>query len=54
MYMVPSDDLRSLDKDEFFDVYRHFKPGSSREEYDADWAEFQTYKAEFLAKKAVQ
>lgn len=42
---MPSDEpLTSLDIDEFFDVYRQFRPDDSREEYEKAWEEFQSFK----------
>jgi hypothetical protein len=43
-----------LTRDEFFDVYREFRPLATREEFDREWDEFQRFKAERLAKKALQ
>ena len=43
-----------LDKNEFFDVYRQFKPDSTREEYEAEWEEFQRLKRELQRKREIQ
>ena len=43
-----------LNRDEFFDVYREFKPEATREEFEREWAEFQRLKAAYLAKRKVQ
>lgn len=43
-----------LNKDEFFDVYRFFRPSATREEYEREWDEFQRLKAEHLAKRNLQ
>ena len=34
-----------FDKDEWFDVARKFKPELTREEFEAEWEEFQRQKA---------
>ncbi len=47
-------DLRGLDADEFYDVYRLFRPDASREEFQGDWDKFQALKSEYLAKNNVQ
>jgi hypothetical protein len=43
-----------LTADEFFDVYRLFKPEATREEYEREWAEFQRHKTEYLKKRSLQ
>ncbi len=47
-------DLRSLTADEFYDVYRMFKPDATREEFDKYWEEFQELKSEYLKRKGLQ
>jgi len=51
---MAQDDLRELDKNEFYDVYRQFRPDADREEYEREWEEFQRFKAEHERKKALQ
>jgi hypothetical protein len=46
-------DLSGLTADEFYDVYRLFRPGATREEFEKEWAEFQRLKAEHPAKKSL-
>jgi len=46
--------LTSLDKNEFFDVYRQFRPNTSREEFERDWLDFQTAKAAHEASLGIQ
>lgn len=36
--------LDEHDADEWFEIARRLKPGLMREEFDADWAEFQDLK----------
>lgn len=43
----------SLDENEFFDVYRQFFPNATRAEFAEEWAKFQQFKAEYLAKRSV-
>ncbi len=43
-----------LTKDEFYDVYRQFRPDADRTEYEAEWAEFQRLKAEHLNQMEIQ
>lgn len=43
-----------LNRDEFFDVYRQFKPDADREEYEREGEVFQALKAKHLAMKQVQ
>jgi hypothetical protein len=40
----PRVNLHELDADEFYDVYRTFKPDATRAEFERDWAEFQRVK----------
>ena len=42
--MPDSVKLNELDKNEWYDVYRQFKPEATREEFERDWAEFQQAK----------
>ena len=44
----------SLTADEWFDVYRQFRPQATREEFDQAWREFQRLKAERQRRKVVQ
>lgn len=37
--------LNELTKDEFWDVARRLRPDLTREQFDADWEEFQAAKA---------
>jgi hypothetical protein len=46
--------LRQLDKNEWYDVYRIFFPDASRSELDREWDIFQKFKAEHLRKRKVQ
>ena len=46
--------MSELTADEFYDVFRQFRPDATREEFDAEWAEFQRLKAEFLRKRTIQ
>lgn len=46
--------LHLLDKDEFFDVYRVFRPDASREEYELEWAMFQEFKRAIQRARAKQ
>ncbi len=48
------DNLNELDESEFFDVYREFRPSASREEFSAEWAAFQRFKAAFMERLLVQ
>lgn len=41
---TPDVKLNEMDSDEWFDVCRSFKPGLTREDFDAMWAEFQELK----------
>lgn len=43
-----------MDINEFYDVYRIFKPLATREEYERDWNEFQIAKAEHLKQRGIQ
>ncbi len=43
-----------MNKDEWFDVYRIFKPDASMEEYDRDWEEFQAMKRQHESKMRLQ
>lgn len=43
-----------MTKDEFYDVYRQFKPEATREEYEQDWREFQAAKFEYQRKRSLQ
>lgn len=43
-----------LDKSEWFDVYRTFRPDATQEEYDLAWDEFQTAKEKRNADLKVQ
>ena len=40
--------MNQLNEDEFYDVYRVFRPGATREEFSREWEEFQRFKAEYL------
>lgn len=44
----------SLDKNEFYDVYRQFFPDATREEYEREWETFQRFKVEHQAKLNIQ
>jgi hypothetical protein len=44
--------LNELTMDEFFDVYRMFRPETTQEEYEVEWALFQEYKAAYLKRLA--
>lgn len=46
--------LEEFDRNEWYDVYRIFKPNATPEQFNADWAEFQQYKAEHLRKHELQ
>jgi hypothetical protein len=46
--------LWELTADEFFDVYRTFRPETTREEFDREWAAFQEYKALNQKKRSIQ
>lgn len=46
MEKTHNEPLHVMDKDEFFDVYRQFRPGADREEYELEWEEFQRCKLE--------
>lgn len=50
---VLSEPLTSLSANEFYDVWRQFNTGG-REEFDAEWAKFQEWKAERAARMGVQ
>lgn len=43
-----------LNRDEFFDVYRQFRPQATREEFDREWDLFQEFKAEHERKLRIQ
>lgn len=43
-----------MDKDEFYDVYRQFKPDTTREEFEKEWDEFQRLKALHILSKSIQ
>lgn len=43
-----------LTADEFYDVYRVFRPDATREEFEREWAEFQRWKAAMQARREVQ
>ena len=43
-----------LDVNEFFDVYRQFRPGATRQEFEEDWAEFLRAKEDYRKRKSVQ
>lgn len=45
--------LDEFDKDEWYEVYKQFKPQASQEEYDRDWDEFQKRKAEHERQKGL-
>ena len=51
-----SDDvkLNEFDKNEWFDVYRMFKPDATFDEYEEAWASFQQAKAAHEAEKRLQ
>ncbi len=38
--------LNELNADEFYDVYRAFRPEATREDFERVWNEFQAVKAE--------
>ncbi len=42
------------DFNEFYDVYREFRPETTREEFQRKWDIFQGLKAEHLKKQALQ
>ena len=46
--------MSELNEDEFYDVYRVFRPGATREEFSREWEEFQCFKAEYLEKRKIQ
>lgn len=46
--------LNEFDKNEWRDVYFHFKPTATEAQYDADWSEFQALKSEHERKKHIQ
>jgi hypothetical protein len=46
--------LDELDANEFYDVYREFRPGATREEFQAAWDRFQLAKAERQHRTAMQ
>lgn len=39
-----------LTKDEFFDVYRQFRPSADRQEFEIEWAKFQQCKRDHESK----
>lgn len=43
-----------LDKNEWYDVYRIFRPQATREEFEREWQEFQQLKAQYLKKRSLQ
>jgi hypothetical protein len=43
-----------MDKDEFFDVYRLFRPHAEREKFEREWEEFQRFKREYLSRRMIQ
>lgn len=47
-------ELGELDVNEFYDVYRTFKPDATREEFQKDWDEFQAAKSARISKKPQQ
>jgi len=48
-----SEPIQSLNEDEFYDVYRQFRPGADREEFSREWEEFQRAKAEHERKQSI-
>ncbi len=48
------DNLKELDESEFYDVYREFRPTASREEFAAEWAAFQRFKAAYVKRLGTQ
>lgn len=43
-----------LDVNEFYDVYRWFRPEATREEFQKAWDEFQEEKAKHQKEKSLQ
>jgi hypothetical protein len=46
--------MNELNEDEFYDVYRVFRPGATREEFSPEWEEFQRFKAKYREKTKIQ
>ena len=46
--------LSELDANEFFDVYRVFRPDATRDEFDREWALFQQFKAAYQKRRSAQ
>lgn len=46
--------LNEFEKEEWRDVARLFRPDWTEEDFDREWIEFQTMKAERLAKRRLQ
>lgn len=48
---LATEQITSLDKNEWFDVYRIFHPNADRAELDREWDKFQHEKAEHEKRK---
>lgn len=46
--------MGELNADEWYDVYRQFKPDATREEFEADWEDFQRAKAAEMRRRETQ